>query len=208
MRSNDWIFACFALSGILLVWVKSLYPNAFIIIRNFILHRHDKESVEYFESRGGLHTLLLNLNFLLLFSIFIYISKLWATGRDVFDLDYIQHLQLLVGLGVYFTFQLFAHVVLAKLMDNEKASVNFLLKYQMWRFSVGFVLLPLGFLVVFSKYLNTPLILFSLVFIGYLYLRSLFFSLKDLQIKGSGSLLYIIFYICSLEIAPVIWLVK
>ncbi len=208
MRSSDWIFGCFLLSGFLLVWLKYLYPNAYRLTLQFILFRHDEEEVEYFESSGGIHTLLLNLNFLVVFSIFIYFIKLWADGLSFFELHYIDHLKLLLGFGVYFTLQALAHVLLAKLMDTEKGTAKFLTQYQMWRFSLGFALLPICLLLVFSIYLNTLIMIISIVIAMYLFISSLYFSLKNLSFQRGRSLLYIIFYICTLEIAPVVWLVK
>jgi hypothetical protein len=113
-----------------------------------------------------------------------------------------------LGFGVYFTLQALAHVLLAKLMDTEKGTAKFLTQYQMWRFSLGFALLPICLLLVFSIYLNTLIMIISIVIAMYLFISSLYFSLKNLSFQRGRSLLYIIFYICTLEIAPVVWLVK
>ncbi len=151
---------------------------------------------------------MLYLNFLLNAGVFIFLVTRIFQGDNFYNLGFL----LICIVGAFFAF-LFKHVMVNAVSyifskEQEARRYNFLII--IFNCVLGLFLVPFNFLIAFAKYSDYRSLLafwmLGLVLIFYIYraLRSASIGIKFLI----GSPFHFLLYLCTVEIAPVLFLVK
>lgn len=205
----DWVLGVLVLCFILLAWVQFFYPKR---LRLILAAPYSKRHLNQLEREGKLFSERisagLGLIYLLIFPLLMYeVYELMAGHKYSYLISgFVVYLLLAAGFLIFWALKIFLMRFLGTIFRTTQSTNEYIMNILLFNFMMGMVLLPLLVLVVYLKslfFLKICLIITVLLFIM-AFLRGFLigFSLTKF------SYLFLFVYLCSLEILPLILLMK
>lgn len=205
----DWILGILLFCFILLSWIQFFYPKR---LRQILLAPFSKRHMSQLQREGDLFSDRISVGLAL---IFLLIFPL--TGYQAYDLlasqKYEQHISgftvyliMMAILLVFWLFKISLMKFLGTIFRTTQSTDEYLMNSMLFNFMTGLVLLPLMVLVV---YLKSAFVLKLCLVIIVLWLLLSFvkgFLIGFSMTKYSYVFLFV--YLCSLEILPLVVLIK
>ncbi|MCC5917653.1 MAG: DUF4271 domain-containing protein [Cryomorphaceae bacterium] len=202
----DWVFITLLLSGGLMLYVKLVFPRRFSDLSSLERMFVKPLDPDYEKSRTGVFELITTVQYLVVLSLLIMRWLHLLNIREASHTDWQIFLQVLFGLGLYISLRNLVIKLISKIFEVEFVGDWWLEYLNYYRISAGIWLMPLVFL---SFYFWSGAWFFGLLSVGYLSVfmgRTLYKAIMEIRSKGHISLVRILLYLCTLEIAPLIWL--
>jgi hypothetical protein len=202
----DWIFLLLTLCFIILAWVQVFFRKRFIqILQSF----YSEKRVNFLIRDGNLFSeqIALALGFvyivcfsLLLFFVSNYVFRI-SLGNSLFFF-----LKILAGYALFILLKFLLIQIIRSIFLTSEATSRYVLNSLIFNLNLGTLLLP--FLVLIS-YTRSLILIYSVIFIIvivfiYKLFRGLFVGLSH----SKFSIFYLFLYLCTVEILPVIIVVK
>ena len=205
----DWILGVLVFCFILLAWVQFFYPKR---LKQILLAPYSKRHLNQLVREGNLFSeriaVGLGLIYLLQFPLMAYQAydlmadhkySYYFTGASVY-------LILLLIFVVFWLIKVFLMRFLGTIFRTQQSTHEYLMNSMLFNFLIGLILLPLMVLVVYIKsvfFLKISLIITALLFL-LAFIRGLLIGYSQTRF----SYLFLFVYLCSLEILPLIVLMK
>lgn len=206
---HDWIIATILLAAYLWLIVRTTTRSIFTELARFVLFRGVNESSAH--STGSLFTwqsTILNFISFMVIGLFTYCAAEWYNYIPAWSSNFLFMLISLVAVILAITFRHFVCLAAGNLSGESEAFNEYLINvYQSYRFS-SVIVFALVILLVYTVILPPKvffiigvivLIVFYLLRVSRLFL---------IFMKRNISVLYLILYLCALEILPALILVK
>lgn len=206
---SDWITLVFILIFLALVAAKYFYKerlwelSTLFFSKNYCLN-YGKETQFFFKSFNGL---LLSVQ-ALIFSLFIFLYFQFYTPFDPERNSIWFFIEITGYLSLFFLIRFSVGFILGVIFNLKKMR-NKLIFYKMNSlFSVSILILPFLLLSFYMKYLNFVLFQLSCLVLSILLIARYVFILKNNKNLLLGHFFYFIVYLCALEIAPMLFVLK
>ncbi|MBD0830941.1 DUF4271 domain-containing protein [Aestuariibaculum sediminum] len=204
--SND-LFTIFLVIGILTIAITKLVaPKRFADFAYVLgnskylkIYARDQKFLDKFEA-------LLFLNLILSASVFIYIIYLKTTNTTTIYLDAI--LKLALGIAIFILVKVILERLIASIFEIEKLTDLYLFQKITYKNYLGLLLIPINALLLYSFPASLNLIYVIIIFLLIINIIGLITSFKAHQSLIKNNLFYFILYLCTLEIAPYVFLYK
>ena len=209
-ENTDWIFFTLLISCTAFIWVKVFYRKIFVqIVQAFFNNRVTNQIVRDENILVQKASVLLTIIFNLVASLFLYkISLYFDWNPDYLGAGFNRFLVFAFGVSFIYTIKLLTLKVVGNVFKIDKGIAVYIFNIFLINNLLGIVLLPLlafisfsGWYTLYAIYLGLGLIGISLVY------RILRGWLIGLTYSGF-SVFYLFLYLCALEIAPLVVLVK
>ncbi len=205
---NDWIVPVLLICFTIFAWVRVTYRKRFT---QLFQAAYSKQYMNLLiREGGGAYDLInLSLGFIFICSIallFFQFNESLSGTSPSDSLNFILFLALAGGIVIWLLFRLFLIRMLGWTFRNFEITSQYLMSSMAYHFIIGIVLLP--FLVV-NAYTRSDVILYiSLGLTAILYLvklvRGIVIGLGDTKF----SIFYLFFYLCTVEILPILAIIK
>lgn len=203
---TDWITIVLALAVLLLAILHYNFPKRFQAFIRIPLSRTYFTDFEQEKSQAIWYTLLLEVVMVLGVSLFIYL--LIDSGHQGLSTDgEILYIKILLVSLLFIALQRFFHSLTGVLFDIKKGFdlfINIKDSYVQWATPI---LLALSALAVYSPIKNAILIYAGIVVLGVLYIAGIARASLMVRSKNLNGL-QLFFYLCALELLPLLVLVK
>ncbi len=205
---NDWILPVLMICFAIIAWIRVSYRSRFTqLVQAF----YSKQSMNLLIREGGGAYDLINLSLgfificsvaLLLFQFLESRSGPAASG----SLHFLLFLVLAGSIVLWLVFRLFLVRLLGWTFRTFEITSQYLMSSMTYHFMIGIILLP--FLVIIA-YTHSDLILYiSLGITGILFLLKLFRGIVIGLSDTKFSIFYLFFYLCTVEILPILTIIK
>jgi hypothetical protein len=206
---HDWIIAIVFLAAYLWIIVRTTTRSLFPELTRFILFRGINESSAH--DTGSLFTwqsTVLNFISFMVIGLFIYCA---ADFYDIIPAGFPPFIFMLISLALVIfaiTSRHFICLAAGNLSGESDLFKEYLINvYQSYRFS-AVIVFAVVVLLVYSVFLPSPALLISGLIVLIIFYLLRVFRLFLIFMKRNISVLYLILYLCALEILPVLILVK
>ncbi|WP_371824262.1 DUF4271 domain-containing protein [Lutibacter sp. A64] len=208
-QNNDWITIIFLIIFIVLAVQKFLFANRLLFTSIFFLKNNKLTS--YFNKEKNI---FFNLFQILSFSVqLLSISLLLYFLTDVFNvktsnIGYILYLKILIGVGLYFLARFLIGLFLAVIFNLE--TIHKKIYYDKVNLTNNLILWLLPFLVLisYSKYFSHIILKITLIIFIILAILRYGILIANNKKLTINNLFYFILYLCALEIAPLVIIIK
>ncbi|UMB59443.1 DUF4271 domain-containing protein [Lutibacter sp. A80] len=208
-QNNDWITIIFLIIFILLAIQKSLfgsklfYTSIFFFKKNKLASNFNKEKNIFF----NLYQILFFIIQLLSISLFLYFLT-DILNIETSDNEIILYLNILFGVGFYFLARFLIGIFLALIFNLEKLHKKIF--YEKTNILNGLILWILPFLILssYSTYFQPVFLKITLVIFMFLIIIRYLNLIINNKNETFNHLFYFILYLCVLEIAPLIIIIK
>ena len=204
----DWVVGVFILALVLLATVR-LFFNKYL---NQLFHAvtNYSTSLRLFRERSVSLThasFRLDLIFYFVFSIFVF--QLFDHYQVAFQQpDFVTYLFILGIVTGYFALKRVVYFFTAILSESTSETSEFLYNMNIHNRVLGLFLIPVTLIIAFSSLQNPQMVVFTgLLICGGFYVLLLIRGAKILMTKHF-SIFYLILYLCTLEILPLIFIYK
>jgi Domain of unknown function (DUF4271) len=205
----DWLIAIIIGSLVILAWLKLFFNKFFdqviISMWNFQLGSKFLRDQGIFSRRVGL---ILNINFLLVFGLFMYLV---FTHFNINPLSLKPFPAYLLYTGVLTILLLIRYILTSltgKIFKQEEYFREYLYHILIIYKNLGIVFVPIVFCIAYiQENLRIYFIIIAFVLIAFAYLFR-FIKGYQLIIKKDVFIFYLILYLCTLEIMPVLFYYK
>jgi hypothetical protein len=206
---NDWITYVFLAILLILSVLKILFNDRLVNTTTFFLSK--KNLFTYFNKEKQL--------FFNLFQILFFIVQLLTFSLLFFFLNEFLQLNttysslklffvIAISVSLYFSFRFLLGLFLAYVFNLSSAQKKIAFTKINYFNNLTLCLLPFLFFTAYSKYLNNlPLKITFIIFITLLIIRYTLFITNNKKLI-INNLFYFILYICALEIAPLVIILK
>ncbi|MBW6484009.1 MAG: DUF4271 domain-containing protein [Vicingaceae bacterium] len=152
--------------------------------------------------------LLLNVVYLSTFSLFIFHFLYLQQKIFLFPFDFFYFLQIALFLTGVFIFQLIFNAILNFIFDTKEIQMEYIFNTSLFNNFLGVLMVPLLFLIYFTTLQNS--VFFNKFILVVVFIVLLFRTIRYIKIgaKKNISNLHIFLYICTLEILPLIVIIK
>ncbi len=149
----------------------------------------------------------LDILFYMIVSLFIF-HALHIFNVEIYPVDIIAYLFILGGVLLYFGLKKFAYYLQGNISRNVQETLEFLYNMDIYNRILGLFLLPVTLIVAFTP-LAEPgwVILAGAFFVIFFYILLILRGIKILMRK-QFSIFYLILYLCTLEILPLLFICK
>jgi hypothetical protein len=209
-EGTDWIFFTLLISCTAFIWVKVFYRKIFVqIVAAFFNNRITNQIVRDENILVQKASVLLTIIFNLVASLFLYkISLYFDWNPDYLGSGFNRFLVFAFGVSFIYTIKLLTLKLVGGIFKIDKGIAVYIFNIFLINNLLGIVLLPLMVFISFSG-----LYVFYAIYIGLaLTAISLLYRIVRGWLIGltySGfSVFYLFLYLCALEIAPLVVLVK
>ena len=149
----------------------------------------------------------LDVIFYLVFSLFMF-QTLEEFYFDFHKHSILTYLFTLAGVLVYFGLKQLAYYLQGSISECLPETQEYIYHMNLYNRLVGLVLLPVSLVVAFAPLSNPDLlIVFGLIVVGFFYILLLFRG-TSILLRKHFSIFYLILYLCTLEILPLIFIYK
>lgn len=205
----DWILALLLACFVLQAWVQYVYRKRF---RQLVLAPFSKRFMNQMIRDGNLFnerlSLALGMVYMIGITLLIYeVNEMLLGGYSPYPVNRITIFAvILAGMLVYWFLKVTGIRMLGKVFKTENTTGMYLLNILVVNIITGILLIPLLVMVVYMKsviilYLTIGIIVLSLLF---LFIRGFFIGLSLTKF----SYVFLFVYLCTLEILPLIILIK
>jgi hypothetical protein len=205
----DWILALILVCFILQAWVQFVYRKRF---RQLILAPFSKRFLNQLVRDGNLFnerlSLALGIIYFIGIALLIYeVNYLLLEGHTPSPLtEFSFYLMIMLSLFLYWVVKVFGIRLLGMVFKTENTTAMYLLNVLVINIITGLVLIPLMVLVIYMKsifflYITLIILILSLLF---LFVRGFLIGLSLTKF----SYIFLFVYLCTLEILPLIILIK
>lgn len=205
---GDWIFGIFLLCFILLSWIRIFYKKRLnLIFKTFISQRTTNLLLRDGTLFNERISLALSFIFFSTISMFAYCIYQLATNTEFKPTQgLIIYGQIFLLIFAFIAFKMALVNIIGNVFNNKIKSFEYQINDLIFFQVLGVVLLPI---VLFYSYLHTLNLLYiatSIMFLWYIYklLRDLFIGITH----SKFSLFYLFLYFCTVEILPLLVLIK
>ncbi len=209
-ENSDWIFFTLLLAYAAFIWVKVFYNKIFEqISQAFFNNRITNQIVRDENILVQKASVLLTIIFNLVASLFIYqVSVIYAWNPDYVGTGFNRFLIFAFAISFVYTIKLAILKIIGHIFQIDKAIAIYIFNVFLINNLLGIVLLPVLTFISFSHIYNEYGVYLAVVLSGSAFL----YRISRGALIGIGysrfSILYLFLYLCALEIAPLIVLVK
>ncbi|WP_027138339.1 DUF4271 domain-containing protein [Gaetbulibacter saemankumensis] len=204
--SNE-LFTIFIMLGLVNVAITKLIAphrfNDFVVIignsKYLKIYSRDQKFFDKFDA-------LLFFNLILSTSIFILLLNKQLTGIVDYSLN--QVLKLPIGIAVIILIKVFIERLIGSLFEIDKLIDQYLFQKITYKNYLGILLIPINAILLYSF---TPSLIFIysiIIFLLIINILGIIGTIKNHESLIKGNFFYFILYLCTLEIAPYIFLFK
>lgn len=204
-HNQDWIFGLIMICLIILAFARQLYQKYIVQIFRSVVFKQDAETL--FNNKNALLVrvyMILNLIFLFSGGLFAFLAFRYY-GLRAFPVNDITNYFIFCGiLGVVNLLFNILCKFFGAVFQSEKEYKEYVHNTYMFNKNLGLCLLPLNACIVFTnpQYSNY-LIITGFCLCGIFYILRTVRGIKII-LKKEFSILYLIFYLCTLEIVPLL----
>lgn len=151
--------------------------------------------------------LLLNLVYFLSFSLFLYP---YITINNTFSNEFkiTTYFFVVLGLLLFYTIKLVSNIIINSLFDNQEISLEYSYITSLSNNIIGVIMLPILFLSNFTSLNQSVFFQKISFFIVLIFLLFRTIRYVKLALKKNNYILHIFLYLCTLEILPLIVIIK
>lgn len=206
--NNDWITGILLLIILLLGFAKMIHQDKFNkILRLFTSNRYflnyGKESNRTFNTFSNVMHIVQLLSFALL--PYLIIEKWFAINERQFEFNYID---ILLFITLYFIGKLIIVKFIGVIFRINKLQDHLIFLKISYLNLIAIYFIPLSAFLAYTKLINKEIIYFSTFYILFLFLFSYLLILLNNKKIIYNNFFYFILYICTLEIAPLLIVMK
>ncbi len=210
-NTPDWIFPLVILMVAAFAWLRAFYNKYFLqVVSAFFNNNLANQIVRDENILVQRASILLNLVFSLVVALFLYFVSIhfnWSLNGMSFGLSRYIFFALIVSAA--YTVKFIVLRICGYLFQVEKETATYIFNIFLINNAVGTLLIPLVLFIAFSSAISTTLLISISVFFiacGFLYriIRGIIAGFSS----PAFSLYYLFLYLCALEIAPLIVLIK
>ncbi len=205
----DWLIAIIIGSLIILVWLKlffnKFFDQAIVSLWNFQLGSKFLRDQGIFSRRVGL---ILDINFLVIFGLFIYLVFAHFNINPLSLKPFYAYLLYTAILAILLLIRYILTLLTGHIFNQQIYFREYLYHILIIYKNLGIVFIPIVFCIAYiQEDLRIYFIIFALVLIAMAYL---FRFIKGFQliIKKDALIFYLILYLCTLEILPILFYYK
>jgi hypothetical protein len=206
--TSDWILVVLLLCLVIITWIRFSYKKRLGLI---LQSSFSKQNLTLLIREGGFGYDMINLSlgfvFIITLALLLYLASTGITGNSSGGEGSLMiFLALVAGIIVWLIFRLVLIRLLRWTFKTNETTTFYLMNTMTFQIIIGIFLLPL---LVMNVYAHTPFLLFislgvgSILFILKLF-RGLIIGLSDTNF----SIFYLFFYLCTVEILPILVIVK
>ncbi len=208
-QDNDWITMAFLIILVVLAVQKRLFGNRllhtsiFFFKKNKLVSYFNKEKRTFFNLYQVLSFVveLISLSLLFYFITFIFNVDVGTNGIDLF-------LKIAFGIGFYFLIRFLIGNIFSVIFNLEKLYKKISFEKMNYFNNLILWILPLLVLTAYSKYFENILFKITLiVFVILVLIRYVVLIINNKKLVFNN-LFYFILYLCVLEIAPLVIILK
>lgn len=209
-ENTDWIFITLLLAYAAFIWVKVFYNKIFIqISQAFFNNRITNQIVRDENILVQKASVLLTIIFYLVASLFIYqISILYDWNPDYVGTGFNRFLIFAFAISLIYTIKLLILKVVGHVFMVDKAIVIYIFNIFLINNLLGIALLPVLTFISFSHVYTEYAVYLAFVLIGGAFFYRLIRGCLIGLTYSRFSILYLFLYLCALEIAPLLVLIK
>lgn len=149
----------------------------------------------------------LDMMFYIIFSLFLF-HALGVYGIELYPVGIVEYLLILCGLLSYFGLKKFAYYLQGNISRSVQETLEFLYNMNIYNRVLGLSLLPVSLIIAFTPLAEPGLVIVAGIFIiGIFYILLILRGVKILMRKHF-SIFYLILYLCTLEILPLLVIYK
>ncbi len=205
---TDWITGVLLLIVLLLGFAKKIHPDKFnktlrLFTSNKFFLNYGKETNLAFNTFSNVMYIVQLLSFTLVG--YLIIRKWEQFGGISLTLNYFQFFGLIT---LFFTGKLLAVKLIGFIFNFNKLQDYLIFLKISYLNLIAVYLIPLIAFLAYSEIINTQIIYFSIIYILFLFLFSYLLILLNNKKIIYNNFFYFILYICTLEIAPLLLVMK
>tara|TARA_R110002050_G_scaffold94765_2_gene197208 strand:- start:65946 stop:66593 length:648 start_codon:yes stop_codon:yes gene_type:complete len=205
--SSNELFTILILFGIAIIAIAKLvapkrFQDFLYVIGNFKYLKIYSREQKFFDTFDA----LLFINLIISVSIFSFILYEHITGIKNVSINLI--FKLTIGIGSFILIKVLIERLIGSLFEIDKIIDDYLFQKISYKNYLGFLLLPLNALLLFSFKNSLSLVYIIIALILIVNIIGLITSFKTHQSLIKGNFFYFILYLCALEIAPYLILYK
>ena len=206
-QSTDWITILLLVCLLLFAWIQTASRKRFAQIFKAVIQPH---SINQLEREGNLFreriTLSLGAIYYIVGSIFIFqlFSAFYTLPADFDNLTFSALI-----LGVLFSYQMLKSILIyisGIIFKTAESSRSYQLNTLLFNQITGIVLFPFAIMAFYWE--NTSFLIIGSVIISLLFVYRLFRGILTGLANKNYNLLYLFLYLCTLEILPLLLLLK
>jgi hypothetical protein len=202
----DWAFIALLFCSGLLVYAKIVFPRRFMQCASLSRQFVKPLDPDYEKSRTGVFELITTVSYVLIAALLLMRLTYYLNYRISRADDWQVFFQLTLFIGIYLSLRNLSIKIVTNIFQLELAG-NWWLDYlHYYRISVGIWLVPLMIFAYFFSAFQGFFLLIACLYLLFFLGRTIFNAMKEIHLKRHISLMRIILYLCSLEIAPLLWL--
>ncbi|MGQ7870138.1 DUF4271 domain-containing protein [Sunxiuqinia sp. sy24] len=202
----DWIIGVFIMAFILLATVRLFFNKYLSQLFHAVINYSTSSRLFRDRSMSITHaSFRLDLIFYLIFSIFIF------QFFDEFNLSIVSssfktYLIILAVVIGYYLFKRLVYLFSGFLGESTTETTEFLYNMHLYSRILGLFLIPVSLIISFGSLQNPRLVVFVGVFVCVVFYFLLLFRGAKILITKHFSIFYLILYLCTLEILPLIFI--
>ena len=204
----DWEIAVFILALVLLGSIRLFFNKYLGQLLNSTVSYITASRMFRERSLGTVYaSLRLDIMFNIIAGVFIF-HALQVFGIQLYPVDIISYLVVLAGVFVYFGIKKTIYYIQGHISRTLPETLEFIYNMNVYNRVTGLFLLPLSLIVAFTPLVEPRWVIFAgLAIAGFLYLLLIFRGITIL-IRKHFSIFYLILYLCTLEILPLLFIYK
>lgn len=201
--SHDWVNAVFLL--ILFLWLAAHFIDKKRFSRWVRLPWDDLYMTEYKDTKAGIFELVLFVASLLTWSMVILKT---AVLYGIFTLDVFSYMKILFLLGIFFVVKYMMEWMIARIFGYRKLFVRSMyVKVNYWN-ALSLYLTFFSLLMYYTFSRSRIYMLITGIFFAVLLIQRYYYFVRMYKNIIRSRIFYFILYFCTLEVIPVILLVK
>lgn len=206
--SPDWQMGIFVLAFILLGSVRLFFGKYIGQLLGATVNYITASRMFRERSLSLVHaSFRLDVMFYIISSLFIF-HAVKIFGVELHPVEIVSYLFILGGMLAYFGLKKFAYYIQGNISRTVPETLEFLFNMNIYNRILGLILLPLSLIVAFTPLSRPELIIFAGFFIICVFYLLLIFRGVKILMRKHFSIFYMILYLCTLEILPLLFLYK
>ena len=149
----------------------------------------------------------LDIMFYIVFSLFIF-HAMQVFGIKLHPVGIVSYFFILGGILAYFGLKKFAYYIQGNISCTVQETLEFLFNMNIYNRTLGLFLLPVSLIVAFTPLAKPQLVIFAGIFIICIFYILLILRGVKILMRKHFSIFYLILYLCTLEILPLLFLYK
>lgn len=149
----------------------------------------------------------LDIMFYIVLSLFI-LQAVQVFGIKLHPVGIVSYLFILAGIIAYFGLKKFAYYIQGNISRTVQETLEFLFNMNIYNRTLGLFLLPVSLIVAFTPLAKPQLVIFAGISIICIFYILLILRGVKILMRKHFSIFYLILYLCTLEILPLLFLYK